>query len=473
MNIASFLTSPLTLVGLLLVGVFGLFKLVLKSRLLSKVTGKETALILHKMLNFGFVLALSVAIAGVGLEAWRIHKRIDHIKQAKKAIVGEILTNISSLDERLGFFNATLEPDTFAGQLDQVRQKIAPGLKQDFAAGYNHLIIEHKINTLRQLMNSSPLPTASGRSFMEYLRDSGMDTEIFRKFYLQLAEVERVTEDFLAALAYSETVGDKPSALQTEYSARRLQVAKQLLFIESQVAHFYALAILRYANTGPDAASLPDSAVSTLQALEHLQPKEPVDQQEASFLLTKILKTRSDELEEKAALVPLAKQLRQEKLSNLEEIDQQLTINPTDTWSQVVAKAISLRQLGRTTEAIAVFSRYGEMFAATDPTARLYAHTAQQLTLQADMLSISGGVYVFKITPGSAAQIANLKAGDIIIAYNGEDISDMSAFIKAVKSAQKKETVSITWLRLNAQNHFERYDATVPGGPLGAANMPI
>lgn len=473
MNIASFLSHPLTLVGVLLLGVFGLFKLILQSGLLSKVTGKATALILHKMLNFGFVLALSVSIAGIGLEAWRIHKRIDHIKQAKQAIIGEILTTISSLDERLGFFNAILEPDSFAEQLDQVRQKMAPALQQDFAAGYNHLIIEHKINTLRQLMNSSPLPTESGRSFMKDLRNSGMDTEIFRRFYLQLAEVERVTEDFLAALTYNGTIGNEPSELQREYSSRKLQIAKKLLSTESQVAHLYALAILRYANTGQDPVSLPDSAASTLQALEHLQPRKPVDQQEASRLLAKLLQARSEELEEKAALISPAKRLSQEKLGTFEEIDQRLTINPTDTWNQVVGKAISLRRLGRTAEAVAAFSRYGEMFAATDPTARGYAHTAQQLTLQSDLLGISGGVYIFKITPGSTAQQAELRTGDILIAYNGQEISDMSTFVEAVKSAQKTETVSLTWLRLNARNRFERHDATIAGGILGAATMPI
>lgn len=51
----------------------------------------------------------------------------------------------------------------------------------------------------------------------------------------------------------------------------------------------------------------------------------------------------------------------------------------------------------------------------------------------------------------------------------------MSTFVEAVKSAQKAEaeTVSLTWLRLNAQNRFERQDATIRSGILGAATMPI
>ncbi|NOQ45723.1 MAG: PDZ domain-containing protein [Desulfobulbaceae bacterium] len=473
MNPTSFFNHPLTLIGLVLLGVFGLFKLILKSGLLSKVTRKETAPILHKLLNFGFVLALSVVVAGFGLEAWRIHKQIDQIQQAKKAIIGEILTNICNLDERLGFFQQTLEPDTFARQLDKVRQKVVPALRQNFAAGYNRLIMEQKITALRQMMNSSPLTTASGRSLLESLRDSGMNTEKFRKFYNQLAEVERVTEDFLDTLGYIGTMGEEPGALQTEYSNRNLQVTARNISIESQAAYLYALAILRDANTGPHAVPLPHSAATTLQALEHLQPKGLIDQKQTAVLLSELVEQKSQVIAEKTALLSLAEQLNHEKLRNFKEIDEQLKINPTDTWNEVVGKAISLRQFERKAEAVAAFSRYGEMFDATDPTARRYAHTAQQFTTQLEILGVSGGAYIFEIKPGGKAEQVGLEAGDIIIEYNGHIITDMSVFVEAAKSAQAADTVPITWLRLNDSGRFEQHNKIVPGGILGAGTMPI
>lgn len=473
MNLASFLNHPLTLIGLVVLGVFGLFKLILKSGLLSKVTGRETAPILHKLLNFGFVLALSVVVSGFGLEAWRIYKQIDQIQQAKKAVLGEILTNISSLDERLGFFQQILEPDTFARQLDEVRQKVVPALRRNFAVGYNRLIMEQKITTLRHMMNSSPLPTASGRSLLENLRDSGMDTEAFRTFYDQLAEVERVSEDFLDTLKYIGKMGEEPSALHTEYSNRKLQVAARNISIESQVAYFYALAVLRDANTGPHAVSLPESAATTLQALEHLQPKELIDQKQTAILLSELMEQKSQVNKEKTALLFLAEQLNQEELRNFKGLDKQLKINPTDTWNEVVGKAISLRQLGRTAEAVAVFSRYGEMFAATHSTAKRYAHTAQQFTTQLDILGISGGVYIFEIKPGGTAEQSGLEVGDIIIEYNNRVIIDMSGFVEAAKSGQAVDTVPTTWLRLNVQDRFERHEKIIPGGTLGALTMPI
>lgn len=473
MNLASFLNHPLTLIGIVVLGAFGLFKLILKSGLLTKVTGKETAPILHKLLNFGFVLALSVVVSGFGLEAWRIYKQIDQIQQAKKAVIGEILTNISSLDERLGFFQQILEPDTFARQLDEVRQKLVPALRRNFAVGYNRLIMEQKIASLHHMMNSSPLPTASGRSLLENLRDSGMDTETFRKFYDQLAEVERVTEDFLDTLKYIGKMGEEPTALQAEYSNRKLQVAARNISIESQVAYFYALAILRDANTGPHAVPLPDSAATTLKALEHLQPKELIDQKQTAVLLSELMEQKSQVITEKTALLFLAEQLNQEKLRNFKELDKRLKINPTDTWNEVVGKAISLRQFGRTAEAVAAFSRYGDMFAATDSTAKRYAHTAQQFTTQLDILGISGGVYIFEIKPGGTAEQAGLEVGDIIIEYNNHIITDMSVFVEAAKSVQAADTVPTTWLRLNAQDRFERHEKIIPGGILGAGTMPI
>lgn len=473
MNLISFFNHPLTLIGLVLLGVFSLFKLILKSGLLSKITGKETVPILHKLLNFGFVLALGVGVAGFGLEGLKIHKHIDQIQQAKKTIISEILTTISHLDERVGFFEQTLESDDFAGQLDKVRQKVAPALRQNFAAGYNRLIIEQKITTLRQMMNSSPLPTASGRSLLESLRDSGINTEEFIKFYNQLAEVERVTEDFLDTLGYIGKMSEEPSALQAEYNNRKLHVTARNIFNESQLAYWYALAILREANTGPHAMPLPDSAAATLHALKHLQPKELIDQKQTAVLVSELAEQHSQVIAEKTALFFLAEQLSQEKLRTFKELDERLKINPTDTWRDVVGKAVSLRQFGRTAEAVAAFSRYNDMFAATDSTAKRYAHTAQQFTGQLELLGVTGGAYIFKIKPGGKAEQVGLEVGDIIIEYNDHIISDMSVFVEAEKSAHVAASVVIIWLRLNASGRFERHSKTVPGGVLGAGTMPI
>jgi len=49
----------------------------------------------------------------------------------------------------------------------------------------------------------------------------------------------------------------------------------------------------------------------------------------------------------------------------------------------------------------------------------------------------------------------------------------MSVFIEAAKSVKAADTVTIIWLRLNAQDRFERHEKIIPGGTLGAGTMPI
>ena len=141
-SIYPYLEHPMVIVGSVLFSVLGIFKLLLSSGILLPPAQKEVAPILHKVLNFGFILAVIVVVSGFGLEYWKIYKQIDQIRQAKRSITAEVLTNISSIDQRLGYFEKTLEPDTFHQQLDSVRKKVAPGLRAQFASGYTHLPLQ-------------------------------------------------------------------------------------------------------------------------------------------------------------------------------------------------------------------------------------------------------------------------------------------------------------------------------------------
>lgn len=473
-SIYPYLEHPLVLTGAVLFGVLGIFKLLLSSGILLPPAQKEVAPILHKVLNFGFVLAVIVVVLGFGLEFWRIYKQLDQIRQAKQSIMAELLTNITSIDERLGYIEKTLEPNTFHQQLDSVRKKVAPGLRSQFASGYTRVLIEQKIATLRQMLNSSPLRTGAGRSELENLHRSGVDTEKYHKFYNQLAEVERVTEDFFFTLAYVASMSDEPSDLQAEYNNERLELAMWNTSIESEIAYVLALQVLLEVTKSPHPVPLPESVQTTLQMLNYLQPRKlPASEEEVNTLLAGLIEQKSALVTEKASLMSMASQLSKEKLCKFEQINQIVKINPTDTWNQVIGKAVSLRQLGRTAEAIAAFSRYTDMFSATDPKAKQYAHTAQQFTIQLDLLGVQGGAYIFEVRPESIAQQAGLKEGDIIIEYNGHTITDMSIFVEAAKSARSAETVQITWLRLTAQDKFDRYIKTLPGESLGVGTMPI
>lgn len=473
-SIYPYFEHPLMLTGAVLFGVLGIFKLLLSSGILLPPAQKEVAPILHKILNFGFVLALIVVVFGFGLEFWKVYKQIDQIRQAKQSITAECMTNISSIDDRLGYFEKILEPDTFHQQLDSVRKKIAPGLRSQFASGYTRVLIEQKIATLRQMLNSSPLRTGAGRSELENLHRSGVDTEKYHKFYDQLAEVEQATEDFFSTLAYVASMNDEPGDLQIEYNNKRLELAVRKINIESEIAYVLALQVLSEVTKSPHPVSLSEFVQTTVQTLKHLQPRKlSTSEEEVNALLAGLIEQKSALVAEKSSLMAASNQLSKEKLNKFEEINQLVKVNPTDTWNQVVGKAVSLRQLGRTSEAIATFSRYVDMFSATDPTAKQYVHTAQQFTTQLDLLGIQGGVYIFEVKPGSTAQQAGLKVRDVIIEYNGQTITDISIYVEAEKSARTADTVQITWLRLTAQDKFDRYSKTIPGGSLGVGAMPI
>lgn len=149
-----------------------------------------------------------------------------------------------------------------------------------------------------------------------------------------------------------------------------------------------------------------------------------------------------------------------------------LTIQPSDTWNIVVAKAISLRQLGRQDDAVAAFKQYGEMFAATDSTTEQYSRTAQQFTQQLGNLGLAGGVYIYEIVPGGTASQAGLKVGDIVIEYNGKTITNMNELESVRDNAPQSVPLTITYLRLGTDGMFNSYRATV-SNPMGAGFMPI
>ena len=135
---------------------------------------------------------------------------------------------------------------------------------------------------------------------------------------------------------------------------------------------------------------------------------------------------------------------------------QDLTIKSTDTWGIVVAKAIKLRQQGRTEAAIAAFVQYGEMFTSTDPTAARYAQTAQQFTQQLSALGLEGGAYIFEVFEGDTASKVGLEVGDIIIEYNGQPIRGTNDFESVTKTAPKSERLPMAYLRLGENGQFRR-----------------
>ncbi|MGR0480550.1 MAG: tetratricopeptide repeat protein [Candidatus Electronema sp. V4] len=69
-KIAPHLANPLVLVGFVLLLAYGIHWQLMKSGLLSKVDKKDSGIIIRLFLRYGFWLALTLLLAGVGLSAW-------------------------------------------------------------------------------------------------------------------------------------------------------------------------------------------------------------------------------------------------------------------------------------------------------------------------------------------------------------------------------------------------------------------
>jgi S1-C subfamily serine protease len=172
-------------------------------------------------------------------------------------------------------------------------------------------------------------------------------------------------------------------------------------------------------------------------------------------------------------LLPKARRLIEAAVVDTEEVNRQLEIKPTDSWFEVVGKAKTLRDFGRITEAVGAFSRYTDMFSATDPTAKRYSKVAVQFTLQLDALGVKGGMYLYELKKGGAAERAGLQVSDILTSYDGKLTPGNPEFIPALKDAHSDEPVKVEYLRMDEKGKFHRRTAALPGGSLGAGAMPI
>ena len=74
--------------------------------------------------------------------------------------------------------------------------------------------------------------------------------------------------------------------------------------------------------------------------------------------------------------------------------------------------------------------------------------TMQDVTDQiTQMLGIPGGVYVFEVAEGSAAEQAGIRRGDVIVKFDGQKISTRKELKKLVEYYKAGETVSVTGKR--------------------------
>ena len=389
------------------------------------------------------------------------------LEQAKKLIAKEVFTNINNMDARLSYVASVLadDDDDFDERLRDIRNQVAPSLSQIFDSSHRQLIRQQEISSLRDAFASSSLSEV-GEPLIQVLIDGNADPEKVRAFYNSLTEVKDVSEslfDELSAAAKQTSAEPKNIA----YHEKRVELAVERLINISEIAHLSGLIVL-------DSLKIPlPNVQERLSDLQHLEPNRLISIDEATRLLVKEIEEKQRLLVQRATIVEEAKTLRDSALDEYLKLNEKLTIQPSDPWNIVVAKAISLRKLGRTSEAVAAFSRYSDMFAEQEPTAKQYSRTAQQFTIQLNNLRVEGGVYLYEVIKGGVADKAGLKVGDIIIGYSDKNITDMNEITKVLQKTPTDNHVRLTYLRMSNTGTFERQTITVKTGSLGVAMMPI
>ena len=300
------------------------------------------------------------------------------------------------------------------------------------------------------------------------LVDAGVEVKPILYFHDQLREVESAAESLLSALEESTKEQRGTESIWSAFYTQRITLAVHSYRLRSDIAYLAGLKALRELKEDQSDIS------AELASLKHLGIQDLSDPEAIERAFRKNLAGMEEVVAKKKALNETGQQLLQQEVKEYERINEQLQITKTDTWSEVVGKAISLRELGRVPEAIAAFHQYEQMFSPIDPGAKFYAETAKAFTQQMKSLKLDGGIYVYQVLAGGAAQEANLKTGDIIIEYEGKPVAKMDAILNALNDSREGEANRITYLRLQPEaGRFTRHISVVKGGPLGAGIMPI
>ena len=391
------------------------------------------------------------------------------IEKAKRLIASEVLFNITNLDARLGFVEHSLslddEADDFNERLHKARQQVAPAMEVVAKAGYEKLMSQQQATSLRATFNSAPLRIDLEAPLIQVLVDGDINIDRVNAFYKSLREAQYQSEALLETIAdIASTNSD--NKLIIAHQKRKLSFARNMFKNRSELAYKSAWNVLNSLKI-----SIPELS-NKITSLQYLKPNRILTNTEILQLTKELIAEEIQLLSERYALIEDDKKIAKIALTAIENFDK-FKIQQTDTWGRVVGKAITLRQLGRTTDAIAAFYKYEEMFSDKDPGAKQYAKVAQVFTIQIAALKVEGGVYIYEVSKNSIAKKAGFKVGDIIIDYNGKVIKEMDDLITSLRDSQKEELVKITFLRLNNDSSFTRETKTVTGGMIGIGFMPI
>lgn len=386
-------------------------------------------------------------------------------------LAAEVMQYVRNLDGILTQIDtgvgAEVFDEGFTATLESVRATQAPAIVEAAQQGYQRLITESQAGGLRANLNTYPLPNAPNPAFVGLALDAGIDPYSVQFMYSQLGDVQWAADQLLQTLQDAARLNtDDPE--HVEYQQNSLVVAMETVRNRSEIAYVAAQRVFNEIEAVEPNTMIQLSGLNMLEA-------DRLTEAEITSRINEAIEAAGTLYEVRALIIEDGRLLRDADLAAYAEINTDLIIDPQDSWNLVIAKAISLRQLGRVTEALAAFGKYGEMFAADDPTAEKYASTAQRFTVEMASLGVvDGAAYLFQVNDGSTAHEAGLQVGDIVIAYNGLPIRNNDDMREALNNTQDGGQVVYTVLRLSAQDGFQELEISlVKQGQQGVGFMPV
>jgi tetratricopeptide (TPR) repeat protein len=394
-------------------------------------------------------------------------------------IASEVMGIVRNIDSRLAQVDAALSPDLFGEQLSDIRATAAPAAQTLFGGAYRELFLRQQMSDLRQIFADTALPNSASPSLAALVSESVVNPFDIQFFYDQLNEINIISNNILRHLErLSRTANEDKAWVSLQQDILAVEV--QTLLNRSQLAYLTSLRIFSDLKN-----SYPDMPI-VLETLLYLEPRSLVSPNEVNRHFDEYLRQSLNLVTIRAGLFETGQKLVNADLDAYTAVSADLAIRDDDPWNIVIAKAISLRQLGRITESVAAFARYGEMFSTSDDTAERYSQIAQQFTLQAESLGIIyGAIYIYEVLPGTPAAKAGLSAGDIIVEFDGQNLTgpifadgeEMTAieFMQtALQNMTIGEEIPVAYLRLSEDGTFTRTAITlVAEGLFGFGLMPI
>ena len=115
-QIARYLEDPFVLIGFALFLFFGIHRLLIKSKIIKPLTGKEGSKVVRLLLRYGFIISLITVLGGFGYKSYQIYvTKGDKVQRGEVAfaqVKKEILDNFAALSLLIGTIE-NLKPSAF------------------------------------------------------------------------------------------------------------------------------------------------------------------------------------------------------------------------------------------------------------------------------------------------------------------------------------------------------------------------